>query len=193
MTDRDKEIEQVAIMCAADDTMRFGVLWDRALIKARMIIEARDEWRSTRNQLPAPAAAEPTPPADLKALAEKIAANLFSDMYDRRVDRLVLTYDDPKKDMGGLCFGAARDRVLEVLKAEPTPPAMPTDRMGWLEMYVRVHHELRLDGCLITPTATIIEYMFGRILPSWPSVTSSELTRLQALAAELTAKDGRDG
>ena len=51
----------------------------------------------------------------MKTLAEEIADTLFTNYRGGLVQRLVLTDDDPERNWGGLCYGAAVDRIQKAL------------------------------------------------------------------------------
>ena len=55
--------------------------------------------------------------AAIKALAEKITEQLFTDSMGELVDRLVLT-DDKGKDLGGLCYDVVRERIERQLRGK---------------------------------------------------------------------------
>lgn len=55
--------------------------------------------------------------AVIRALAEKIAADLMSNVNGDIADRLVLELPG-KRDGGGLCAGAVVDRIESILRGE---------------------------------------------------------------------------
>jgi hypothetical protein len=93
------------------------------------------------------------------------------------------------------------DAVEEWLASrEPSPspepeakPTLPTDRMGWLELWLRCEHALGLDGAVDRVDADDTLFLFGIESPSEPYLKRNEHTRLQSLAAELLASDAKDG
>lgn len=84
---------------------------------------------------------------------------------------------------------------IELDRLRSSAPALPTDRMGWLELWLRCCHALDLDGSAwIRGVSGDPEYLLsGKKLRRPTLADRSELTRLQFLAAELLASDAKDG